>query len=535
VANLCFTVGKYFAVSQNLYGLWKEAVNLAMNNYKKTHQNVLDDKAVQMPTAPAEDSAADLPLKLDRSQRGSLVSQIVGQISALVESGRLSPLQRMPSVRALAARLAISAFSAVEAYDRLVALGLLVSRRGAGYFVAPRHGAGSAPEAAPPPAEKTPPLSTAALLASELFYGAPLQDLLPAAQPYLPEDWTCAKWLQECTRTALRCRSALTPGFAGSAGLLPLRQQLAASMQQAGLGVTADNLLLTRSAVHALDLTLRALLVPNDAVLIEDPCFPSLRPLLAQHGFRVFSVQRSAQGLDLAQFAQLAERHRPKLAIVTPCLHNPLGTTLSSAQAHQLLALAEQFDLQIVEDDVFRPLAEPSAPSLALMDGLKRVIRIDSSSKILPSLVRVGSVMAAPETLEKIARVKLATGLCPEFAEKTLLHLMLSSEYRRHLSRLKTRFEIAREQLLQRLYELGLKPLAVPDGGPFLCVQVPSAESGLALAQFALERGVAVSPSLRFAAADAPDAPWFRLNVAYAGQPALCALLEALAQHRTLA
>jgi len=490
-----------------------------MNNYNKTRQNVLPDTAVQL--APL--------LKLDRSQRGSLVSQIVEQIAQQVQSGHLAPLSRMPSVRMLAAELSISAFSAVEAYDRLVALGHLVSRRGAGYFVAPRHDFRES-ASKPPPIDEPPKVS--ALLEAELFQPPHTQPLLPAAQPYLPEDWTASKWLQECTRAALRCRSLLVQGFSHPLGLPELRQFLASHLQQSGFQVTADDVLLVRSAVHGLDLTLRALIKPNDAVLIETPSFPSLRPLLAQQGCRVLEVPRTADGLNLQHLAELAEIHRPKLAIITTCLHNPLGTHLSSEQVHQLLALAEQFDFQIIEDDVFRPLAETFAPSLSLMDGLKRVIRIDSTSKILPSLVRVGSVVAAPQILAKIARVKLSTGLgCPEFCEKTLLYLLLSSEFRRHISRIKTRFEIGRELLLEQLYQLQLSPLAVPDGGPFICVQLSQdAGSGLDIARLALKQGVSISPSLRFTAQDAVDAPWFRLNVAYAEHPKLHALLQRLAR-----
>jgi len=494
-----------------------------MNNYNKTNKNVLVDTAVQL--APL--------LQLDRSQRGSLVNQIVEQISQRVQNGDLAPLSRMPSVRALAAQLSISAFSAVEAYDRLVALGHLVSRRSAGYFVAPRHDFRAASVKEPPSEE---PLEVSALLSSELFHHPAEQQLLPAAQPYLPEDWTSTHWLQECTRAALRCRNLLAQGFSHPLGLPPLRQFLASHLQQSGFNLSADDLLLTRSAVHALDLILRALLSPGDAVLVETPSFPSLLPLLAQQDCRVLSVPRTAEGLDLARLAELASAHRPKLAIITTCLHNPLGTNLSSEQAHQLLALAQQFDFQIIEDDVFRPLAETNAPSLSLMDGLKRTIRIDSTSKILPSLVRVGCVTASPEVLAKIAPVKLATGLgCPDFCEKTLLHLLLSSEFRRHISRLKTRFEIGRELLLEKLYQLELAPLAVPDGGPFICVQCTNTRcSGLELARFALERGVTVSPSLRFSAAGAVDAPWFRLNVAYAEQPKLHEMLEALARQMAL-
>jgi DNA-binding transcriptional MocR family regulator len=68
--------------------------------------------------------------------------------------------------------------------------------------------------------------------------------------------------------------------------------------------------------------------------------------------------------------------HQPKIMFVNTVLQNPLGTSLSQAQAHRLLALAEQFDFWLVEDDIYRELCTRPEPSLAAMDGLRRVIRV---------------------------------------------------------------------------------------------------------------------------------------------------------------
>src|ERR1700744_1875676 len=101
----------------------------------------------------SEDDLAALPavwksLVIDRSKRGELVSQFVSGVTAMVESGALQTGERLPSVRGLSRVLSMSPFSVAEAYDRLVASGLIVARRGTGYFVngtRPRAGAVSAP------------------------------------------------------------------------------------------------------------------------------------------------------------------------------------------------------------------------------------------------------------------------------------------------------------------------------------------------------------------------------------------------------
>ncbi len=76
-------------------------------------------------------------LALDRAGPASLQDQIVAFFREAVLAGKLKPGARLPSSRLLAAEHDIARITAVEAYERLVAEGYLVARRGAGLFVAP--------------------------------------------------------------------------------------------------------------------------------------------------------------------------------------------------------------------------------------------------------------------------------------------------------------------------------------------------------------------------------------------------------------
>jgi len=75
-----------------------------------------------------------------------LVGQIVDGLRRLIAEQSLKPGAKLPSIRAFAASHGVSVFTVVEAYDRLVAQGWLVSRANAGFFVKRR--AGDAPAAA---------------------------------------------------------------------------------------------------------------------------------------------------------------------------------------------------------------------------------------------------------------------------------------------------------------------------------------------------------------------------------------------------
>src|SRR5438045_7013568 len=65
-----------------------------------------------------------------------LVEQLVNGVRQQIQSRRLRPGVRVPSIRQLAANLHVSRFTVIEAYDRLVASGDLESRRGSGFYVA---------------------------------------------------------------------------------------------------------------------------------------------------------------------------------------------------------------------------------------------------------------------------------------------------------------------------------------------------------------------------------------------------------------
>src|SRR5688572_30849024 len=79
-------------------------------------------------------------LVLHPDSTAPLVSQIVDGLRDLIVQHALKPGAKLPSIRAFAASHGVSVFTVVEAYDRLVAQGWLVSRANAGFFVKQRPG-----------------------------------------------------------------------------------------------------------------------------------------------------------------------------------------------------------------------------------------------------------------------------------------------------------------------------------------------------------------------------------------------------------
>src|ERR1700751_918085 len=76
--------------------------------------------------------------ELVRNSEVPLVDQICERVTQLVRHGQLSPGTRLPWIRRLARQVSASPFTVVDAYDRLVARGVIESRAGRGFFVTPR-------------------------------------------------------------------------------------------------------------------------------------------------------------------------------------------------------------------------------------------------------------------------------------------------------------------------------------------------------------------------------------------------------------
>jgi DNA-binding transcriptional MocR family regulator len=476
-------------------------------------------------SAPAcSDAASEWPvLGIDRGRRGGLVDQIVSAVTDLVRGRKLPASAKMPSVRRFAKCNGISTFTVVEAYDRLVMLGLLSSRRGSGYYVV--RGAATHPYQA-----RSEPTALSAVdpLVSDLYSCD--SAMLPVGSGWLPPEWHGDALLLDAVRHAMRVPASRLRGYGHPLGFPSLRQHLAQTLSKELLTLQADQIVLTHGATHGFDLILRTLSKPGDHVFVEDPGYSNLLALIRHHGCVPIGIPRNEKGLDFETLERMAAARAPKLMFINTVLHNPLGTSLTHAQAHHLLGIAERVDSWVVEDDVHRELAPRGEASLAAMDGLRRVIRVGSFSKTLSPALRVGSICASASLVPELVRVKMLAGLTTsEINERAVYHAVSGSAYRRMLERLRGQLDSARERTIANLGELGMIPVATPRGGIFVSAGWPrgaaSKYNGKRIANLALQAGILLSPNEFFSVGE-PDSVWFRFNVAYTDSSLLTDFLK---------
>ena len=444
-------------------------------------------------------------------QAASRVGMVLATLRARIDSRALPRGARLPSVRRLAEELRVSKSTVVEAYDRLAAESAVEARRGSGFYVA----AAAEPLklAAAPPLDPAVDLLT---LVRRALEDHP-QELHPASG-WLPESWLPVEGFEKAVRTVARGPSLSKLRYDAPRGFEPLRRLIAARLAERDAPIDPACLLLVDSATQALDLALRFFLSPGDCVVIDDPRYYNLVPLLGAHRAEIVAVPYNRDGPDVEALEAIFAARRPRVYLMLAGPHNPTGATLSAAVAHRVLRLAETYDVIVLEDDIYGDFESVPSPRLAALDGYRRVIQVGGYSKTVSAALKVAYLAGRPDWIESLLDLKLATTLGNSAFAAAMVHAFLAEGgYRRHLDALRPRLADATARLTRQLRALGVRLWVEPRAGVFAWGELPDGLDATEVARVAQARHVVFAPGRSFSA----DPRWrgyMRFNVAV-GEP----------------
>ncbi len=462
-----------------------------------------------------------MAMEAARSEPRTRIGLVMATIRQRIAGRSLTAGAKLPSVRSLAHSLKVSVSTVVEAYNRLAAEGVIVSRPGSGFYVAHQLAPMALSAVGPRLDRAIDPLwiSRQSLEADD---GIPKPGC-----GWLPASWFPEQSMRKALRGLSRAGAGALCDYGSPLGLPPLRQLISRRLGERGVEASPDRIMLTESGTQAIDLLCRLLLEPGDTVLVDDPCYFNFQALLRAHRVRTVGVPYTAGGPDIEAFAAVLAQHRPRLYITNSAVHNPTGAILSSAVAHRVLKLADQHGLVIVEDDIFADFEHAPAPRLAGFDGLERVIQIGSFSKTLSAAARCGFIAAKPEWLDGLIDLKIATTFGGgRLNEELVLGVLGDSGFRKHIETLRARLERARQEVGSRLRGTGIEPLIEPRAGMFLWCRLPDGRDSADVARAALRDNLVLAPGNAFSVSQTA-ANHMRFNVAQMQDERTFALLRA--------
>jgi DNA-binding transcriptional MocR family regulator len=447
--------------------------------------------------------------ELSRDSTVALVDQIADRITSLAERGQLAGGARMPSIRKLAKLVGASPFTVVDAYDRLVARGVIESRAGRGFFVCQRPVPNPlvAIEALPDPGTDALALARHALANSS--------NIIAAGSGFLPESWFLEAVPASVVNRLARGRRPEAWLPCPPQGQPGLREQIAARLVQRGIAAAASNIVTTFGASQAFDLLGRILFAPGDAVLVEDPGYFVLFEQLRAHHVRLIPVPRTCTGPDLEALEAACRTHRPRAFFTQTLLHNPTGSNSEPANCHRVLSLAEQFGFAIIEDDVYGDLHEGPAVRLAQIDGFRHVIHVGSFSKLIGPALRVGFVAATPALVAQIVERKVLAVLTGSaLLESFVAEVLDSGRYRKHVEVVRTRLSRMRRDARLALERTGIAFEREDGEGIFLWGRVPDSIRMDELVRKARDHSILLAKGSLFSPSKACG-QWLRFNAAH--------------------
>ncbi len=451
---------------------------------------------------------------------GGQTAKVMESVRARIDGRSLPAGARLPSVRAEAKASGVSVSTVVEAYERLVAEGLIQSRPGSGFYVA----ASAAPLILKAVAPRRDRAIDPFWISRQSLEAAP-GTLMPGCG-WLPADWMFESGLRRALRKIARGDAVDLAEYGSPLGSERLRALLARRLLGLAIPAASDRIMLTESGTQAIDLVCRLLIEPGDAVLVDDPCYFNFHALLRAHRARIVGVPYGPDGPDAAAMESVIARERPRLYITNSAIHNPTGATLSPATAHKVLTLADKARMTIVEDDIFGDFEQEPATRLAALDGLDRVICIGSFSKSVSASVRCGYVAARADWLDSLIDMKIATSFGGgRMAAALLLATLSDGAYRRHMEDVRRKLGRAMDRTVARLEALGLTVDLRPRAGMFVWCRLPHGVDAGRIAAQCLGDGIVLAPGNAFSVTGGASR-FMRFNVAQCGDDRIFASLE---------
>lgn len=316
---------------------------------------------------------------------------------------------------------------------------------------------------------------------------------------------------------ANRATEALQYGM--TEGYTPLREQTRARLtSHFQTGTEQDDLIITSGGQQALDLTAKVFLNEGDTLICEDPSFVGALNTFRSYQVRLAGCPMDENGMCMDALEEMLQ-HLPnvKLIYTIPTFQNPTGRTMPAARRREMLALAEKYNVMILEDNPYHELrySGDPVPTIKSMDTAGRVIYAGSYSKVLSPGIRMGFALAPREVISKMVVAKQTIDV-----HSNLFFQMVVSEYLdrydldAHIACVRDLYRQKRDVML-RAIKRHIDPrvsVTHPDGGLFLWLQLPHGCDGFTLCGMAGQRKVAAVPGVSFLVDESMVSPGLRLN-----------------------
>ncbi len=292
--------------------------------------------------------------------------------------------------------------------------------------------------------------------------------------------------------------------YTSNYGLLELREELAAYLAgRYGISYNPHReLLITVGVSEGVDLALRAIIDPQDEVIVHDPSYVSYMPCTVLAGGVFVPVPTNMENDFWVSARDIERRITPRTkAIILGYPNNPTGAVMEREELVKIAEVARRHNLIVISDEIYERLVYGVEHTcFASLPGMReRTILLGGFSKAYAMTGwRIGYAVAREEIIEAMARIHQYTMLCaPRIAQMAALEAIRAGDD--EVEEMVAEYDQRRRIMVKGLNDIGLACFE-PKGAFYTFPSVKGTE--LSSEEFAerllIEEKVAVIPGSTF-------------------------------------
>jgi len=314
------------------------------------------------------------------------------------------------------------------------------------------------------------------------------------------------KMIENITDRVLEKHGSKALQYGPTEGVKELRELLIKRMKKKGIKCSMDEIIMATGSQQVLDLAAKIFFNIGDYLIVECPTYLGALTAFNAYQPNYIPISMDQNGMKIEELEKKLKENKDKpidLIYVVPTFQNPSGITMSLERRKQLLEIAREYNLLILEDDPYSELrySGKPVPPIKSLDKHGIVIYTSTFSKILSPGFRLGWVIANEEVIRKIVVAKQGADLCTNtFVQFIAEEYLRSGLIDKQIPKIRKMYKRKRDLMLKALkkyFPKGSK-WTKPDGGMFLWVTLPGHINTKKMFQEAIKEKVAYVHGVAF-------------------------------------
>lgn len=446
-----------------------------------------------------------MKLTIDRNSVVPVYQQIARKIEDKIVSNKFSTGFKLPSERRLAAEVGVHRNTIIKAYDELIKRGLVVvsSDKRKGYYVK--------------------------AVKEQQNFG---QRFFPLEKAFRYEFRRAEKSFDELYWESERAEAISFGGMIIDRKLSPvtgpehvvqkifnndendsmtkfceetehLKENICKLLTGQNIYVAPKNVQILAESNQLISYLVTFYMREGDCIIAEEPMVPDNYSIFYNRGINVITIPMEDDGVHIDMVEEAIRKYKPKFIYTIPNYHNPTGITMSLNKRYQLLKLANDYSVPIIEEDYQRDFAfeEDNRPSLYALDDNRLVIYVNSFTLTFPYMIKIGYTVGPSDFIDMLGYALAVDETAVGGIGQYFLNAYIDSgEYEKHIGTLQEIYSQKRKLICRELDKIAEKGITYrdPEGGLLVWCTLDEGIGEKDFCKEAEDRGVIVVPGWVF-------------------------------------